>query len=50
MRISFIFAWYDFWIGWYFNRKSRQLYILPIPMLGIKIQLGVKEGFLPDIF
>lgn len=31
MRI--FFAWYDFWIGWYWDRHVGVLYVCPIPML-----------------
>lgn len=33
-----LFAWYDIWIGAFWDRKSRKLYILPIPCLGIVIK------------
>lgn len=36
-RIRFLFAWYDIWIGAYWDRRNRRLYILPIPMFGIVI-------------
>ncbi len=36
-EISPIFAWYDFWIGMFWDQKKRVLYILPFPMVGIKI-------------
>lgn len=37
MEIKLMFAWYDFWIGWYWNRLAQTLYIFPVPMIGIRI-------------
>lgn len=37
MTIRPIFAWYDLWIGAYWDRKSRRLYLLPLPCIGIVI-------------
>ncbi len=42
MNISFLFAWYDFWIGAYWDRQNRVLYILPLPTMGVKIQFSPK--------
>lgn len=39
MKIKLLFAWYDLWIGAYYDKAKFKLYILPLPMLGIVIQL-----------
>lgn len=36
--LSFIFKWYDGWIGWFWDSKKRYLYIFPIPFFGIIIK------------
>ena len=39
MKVSAFFRWFDLWVGAYWDRKARALYVCPLPMLGIKIQL-----------
>lgn len=31
------FAWYDVWIGAYWDQKNRLLYLCPVPMFGVRI-------------
>ena len=50
MRVEMFFAWYDFWVGAYWDRKKRRLYLCPLPMVGVVIQFGAKRGYLPDVF
>lgn len=37
-RVGLIIAWYDLWVGAYWNAASRKLYILPLPCVGIVIE------------
>lgn len=37
-----IFAWYNFWVGWFWDKKKRRLYILPLPMFGCWIHFPVR--------
>lgn len=41
MRIRPLFAWYDFWVGIFWDRSKRRLYILPFPCVGICIETQV---------
>lgn len=34
-----IFAWYDLWVGAFYDRKRRVLYILLVPCVGIEWRL-----------
>jgi hypothetical protein len=38
-RVSLFFAWYDFWVGFYYDRKGRWLYVCPIPMICLAVPL-----------
>ena len=40
MTIRSLFAWYDLWIGAYWDRVNRRLYVLPLPMLGFVVSFG----------
>jgi hypothetical protein len=37
------FVWYDFWIGAFYDKKKRTLYICPLPCCVIKIETGVTD-------
>jgi len=39
MSVRVLFAWYDFWLGWYWDRAGRVLYVCPFPMLVVRIGL-----------
>jgi hypothetical protein len=35
--IRVFFAWYDFWVGFYYDRDRKELFICPFPMFVIHI-------------
>jgi hypothetical protein len=36
-----IFAWYDLWVGFFYDKKKKWLYFFPVPMFGIIIKINV---------
>jgi len=38
IRVTFIFAWYDIWVGIFIDRKKHCFYVFPLPMLGLKVE------------
>lgn len=43
MSAKVIFAWYDLWVGAYWDQKNRRLYVLPLPCLGVVIQFAARD-------
>lgn len=40
MKIRPLFAWYDLWVGCYWDRANRRLFVLPVPMLGFVVEVA----------
>lgn len=40
MTVRAVFAWYDFWIGAFWDRSKRRLYLFPIPCFGLVLDFG----------
>lgn len=38
MKIDLFLAWYDFWVGFYYDRKNRTLYFCPLPCVVLSIE------------
>lgn len=38
MKVKPIFAWYDMWIGAFWDGGKRRLYLFPVPCIGLVIQ------------
>ena len=41
LSIHVFLAWYDCWVGVYYDRKTRHLYLCPLPMIVFEIWRGV---------
>lgn len=35
MKTRLFFAWFDLWVGAYWDRRARILYVCPLPMVGV---------------
>lgn len=44
MTIRPMFAWYDLWIGVFYDRAKRKVYVMPLPCLGFVVTLDSKPG------
>lgn len=40
-----LFAWYDFWIGLFYDRNKRRLYFFPVPCFGLMWELKHHTSF-----
>lgn len=37
---ALLFAWYDMWIGFFWDKKKKWLYVFPVPMFGFILKFG----------
>lgn len=44
MKIKFFFAWFDFWVGLYYDQKGRALYVCPLPCCVFKFWRNTTTG------
>ena len=42
MTVRFMFAWFDCWVGAFWDRARRRLYLFPLPMLGVVVQFPAR--------
>jgi len=42
MKVKLLFLWYDLWVGFYWDKKNRTLYVCPLPTVVIRIKFKAK--------
>ncbi len=42
-RVRALFAWYDLWVGVFWDSKKRWLYVLPLPMVGLILDFSPRR-------
>ncbi len=40
MKVRFVFAWYDLWVGVYWDQAHRRLFVMVLPTLGFVVDFG----------
>lgn len=55
MSVMPFFRWFDLWIGVYVDVANRAVYVCPVPMFGLKVQLAERRcsarcGPYPDAY
>lgn len=43
MKVRPIFAWYDLWVGVFWDTSKRRLYVLPLPCIGLVFEFGERR-------
>jgi hypothetical protein len=43
MSVRPLFAWYDLWIGVFWDRKAKRLYVLPLPCIGVVLDFSTTQ-------
>jgi hypothetical protein len=44
MKFNVFFAWYDFWVGAYYDVGHRTLYICPLPTLVFRFEFAGRKN------
>ena len=44
MRLKIFFAWYDFWIGAYWDVKKRTLYVCLFPCIVVSVECRAQQS------
>lgn len=50
LHIRLVFAWYDFWVGAYFDKGKNTLYLLPVPTVGVRVRFLPKPSTAKDVY
>lgn len=37
IKLKLLFAWYDLWVGLFYDVEKKTLYVFPVPMFGVVV-------------
>lgn len=39
-----VVAWFDCWVGIYWDRQKQRLYLFPLPFIGVVVDFGIRRS------
>lgn len=49
-RVRMFLAWFDLWVGLYWDRKARTLYLCPLPCVAVALEFGPPRDIRAEVY
>lgn len=44
IRVKPVIAWYDVWVGMFWDQQKRRLYVFPVPCIGFVVSMEADDA------